>query len=313
MYNVVVVSDENYIKHIAVMLSSLFEYLDAVNTSIFVLTDRKCYDRVCSLSPEGHKLDMFCRQRGASVSFIPCSLDKADGLPTAHWSKSIYLKLFMPSVLPRSVGRCIFLDADIIINKPIDKLYNIELGDNVIAACEDIPVGVSQRSRLGMPDDSIYINSGVMVCDMSKWRLMENNLPIFDYAKSIADCIQNEQEVISKYFTYKILCLPIKYNMVTFYFRNKPEIDEKYLPELCDAKRNPVIIHYATRVKPWYKDCDHPLGYLYLHYKEKTPWKSDKLYYFYNDRKLHSRVKEFIRIRLNWYGILCQDGEMHIE
>ena len=102
-----------------------------------------------------------------------------------------------------------------------------------------------------------------MVCDLLQWRAMELQRPIFEFVRTVADKINNEQDVIAMYFKGKITSLPIKWNMTTFYFRRQPKIFNKYLPQLIDARKAPGIIHFACPIKPWFRDCQHPYKILY--------------------------------------------------
>ena len=151
------------------------------------------------------------------------------------------------------------------------------------------------------------INSGVMVCDLVKWRELERNQPIMDFARMIIAKIQNEQDVIACYFTGKLALLPIRWNMTTFYFFRQPKIFDKYLPELSDAKRNPGVIHFAAPIKPWFKDCQHPYRKLYREYLIQTPWKEYR-YPIFEQLSAWGRVKKTIRNWMNRVGILHDEG-----
>jgi len=116
----------------------------------------------------------------------------------------MYYKLYIPTILPQEAERCLFLDVDMVINADIAELYNIELSDNVIAAAEDIPDCILHKQRIGLSQNDLYINSGVMVCDLKKWRMLEYSQPIFNFTRSVAAKIQNEQDVIAMYFKDKL-------------------------------------------------------------------------------------------------------------
>ena len=90
----------------------------------------------------------------------------------------MYLKLFMPLVIPQSEKRCLFLDVDMIVNDDIRSLYEMDLGGSALAATEDIPDCVQFRPRLNLKETDYYINSGVMVCDLDLWRRLYNEKDI---------------------------------------------------------------------------------------------------------------------------------------
>lgn len=300
IYNIVCVSDEGYVQHAAVMLCSLFETNRDKTFTIYFLTtglsdvSRK---RLCEL----------CHTYQSDIHVIICSVDEIEELPVGQWNIIMYLKLFIPQVLPDTVERCLFLDVDMVINSDISELYDIDLEKKVLAAAEDIPDCILHKQRLGMSDDDIYINSGVMVCNVIEWRKHEQKQPIFEYVSSIADKILNEQDVIALYFKDYIKCLPIRWNMVTFYFNRVPQIFPKYLSGLTEAKRNPGIIHYAAPIKPWFRDSQHPYAYLYRRYLKLTSWRDYKFPFgerLTGRQRINKRIKNF----LNRIGVMKNAG-----
>lgn len=300
IYNIVCVSDENYIQHAAVMLCSLFETNINKNFHIYLLTTGVKTDTES-------KLQNLCKQYHAILTCITCSTKELSSLPIGQWSTIMYLKLLIPQLLPSNIDRCLFLDVDMIINTDITPLYNIDLDGAIIAAAEDMPDCIKYKQRLGLNQTDLYINSGVVVCDLLKWRKLENNKSIIDFTKSISNIITNEQDVIALYFKGKIKLLPIKWNMTTFYFMRKPKIFDKYLPQLKEARRHPGIIHFACPIKPWFKDCQHPYKHLYKFYLKKTAWKDYKFPIF-EDMSIWGRTKRITRNTMNKIGILQDEG-----
>lgn len=294
-------------QHTAVMLCSLFETNPTKEFSVFLITDTYSYLRINQQHGDVHsdtcRLQELCGNYGHKLYIIQCSLSEIEDLPIGQWSTFMYLKLFMPRVLPEKVDRCLFLDVDMVINADIVELYQIDLYGRIIAAVEDIPDCLAHKSRLGLSENDLYINSGVMVCDIAKWRNMQKSTDIFDFTRRVVQTIMNEQDVIALYFKGLIKVLPIKWNMVTFYFLQTPKIFDKYLPQLKEARRKPCIIHFAAPIKPWFSDCSHPYGCLYRKYLAKTPWKCAK-FDRYEQLSLHQRLKKRVKRGLLFLGVI---------
>lgn len=300
IYNIVCVSNENYIQHTSVMLCSLFENNTTKNFHIYLFTtDIKTETK--------RKLQSLCKQYYATLTHTTCSTKEFSYLPIGQWNTIMYFKLLIPQLLPSNIDRCLFLDVDMIINADIMPLYNIDLNNAIIAAAEDIPDCIKYKQRLGLNKADTYINSGVIVCDLSKWRDFEKKKPIIDFTKSVSNIITNEQDVIALYFKGNIKILPIKWNMTTFYFMRKPKIFKKYLPQLKEARKHPSIIHFACPIKPWFKDCQHPYKRLYKFYLKKTPWKNYKFPIFENMTSW-GRIKRNVRNFMNKINILQDNG-----
>lgn len=299
IYNIVIVSNEGYIQHAAVMLTSLFCTNKEKSFVVYLLTDG------ITMTTE-RKLREVCNMHDAEIKVIVCGIDNLGDFPVGQWQPIMYFKLLIPQLLPVTEQRCLFLDVDMIVNDDIALLYNWNMEGSVIAAAEDIPDCVAFKPRLGLNSSDLCINSGVMVCDLNKWRTMEYELPIMEYATSIISKIVNEQDVLACYFRDKIALLPIRWNMTTFYFNRKPKIFSKYLPELEAAKRFPGIIHFAAPIKPWFKDCQHPYRKLYKKYLMLTPW--EKYHYpIFEQLTPWGRVKKTIRNWLNSHNLM-KDG-----
>lgn len=295
IYNVVIVADDGYIQHSAVMLCSLFESNKDKRFRIFLFTT--------DISKENEsRLTELISKYSNELDIKRILLDGISDLPVGMWTTFMYLKLFMPLELPANVERCLFLDGDMIIHDNIDTLYQWDLNGKVLAAAEDNPDGELHKKRLGLQSHDVYINSGVMVCDIKAWRAMEVERPIFDYTRLIASMIMNEQDVIAKYFVGKIDILPIRWNMVTHYFLRVPKIYDKYLLTLREARKHPGIIHFCAPVKPWFRDCNHPYGNLYRTYLSKTLWAGYK-FPIYDKRGRIIKLKLAIKSLLDKTGI----------
>lgn len=299
-YNIVIVSNEGYIQHAAVMLVSLFTMNKDKHFVIYLLTDG-----ITNATED--KLREVCDAHQADLKVIKCGIDNLGDFPVGQWNPIMYFKLLIPQLLPSTEKRCLFLDVDMVVHDDITSLYEWNLGDKVIAAAEDMPDCVAFKPRLGLKDTDLCINSGVMVCDLEKWRLMEQKQPIMVYATNIISIIVNEQDVLACYFRDKIALLPIRWNMTTFYFNRKPKIFLKYLPELEAAKRFPGIIHFAAPIKPWFKDCQHPYRKLYKKYLKLTPWRNYQ-FPIYEQLSKWGRIKKTMRNWLNRNGMMKDCG-----
>jgi len=81
---------------------------------------------------------------------------------------SAYYRLFLPDLLPKSLRRIVYLDADLIVRRSIRELFMQPLGDCVIGAVSS-PASMacqSDAARLGLPKDSGCFNTGVLVIDL---------------------------------------------------------------------------------------------------------------------------------------------------
>ncbi|TKB95280.1 glycosyltransferase family 8 protein [Pedobacter cryophilus] len=111
----------------------------------------------------------------SSKSFLPAGLNLPDD--RSLFPITIYMNLYLAYSLPQEIKKILYLDVDLIVQDDISNLYNIDLGENIIAAALDRYKnfghpwgGVRNHKVLGFSPDLPYLNTGVMLIDTEKWR-----------------------------------------------------------------------------------------------------------------------------------------------
>lgn len=300
-YNLVCIADETYAQHAAVMIASLFATNPSKQFRVFLMT-------FVMQKETKKKLEDMVNEYG-SITFIENDYE-GTGIQTLKsetstkaWNPIMYLKLLIPQFLPQDVDRFLFLDVDMVVNADIEPLYEIPFSGNIVYACEDYKYLQAHKYRLGLREEDLYINSGVMMVDLKAWREKDKQFPTIECLKQYADRLNNDQDGFALYFKGEIALLPTnKWNATTFFFEQEPRILDKYLAEVDKVRRNPYIIHFCEPVKPWFKDCLHPYRNLYRKYLEMTPWKDYKYPMSGTYRGL-ALVKYYIKYWLNACGI----------
>ena len=178
-----------------------------------------------------------------------------------HFSVVTYYRLFIASLFPQ-YGKVIYLDCDLVVLGDISKLYNVEMGDNVIAAGPEAYVRNTEEFRLyadkalGVDPDR-YVNAGVLVIDLAKFRehrIEESFVELIN--KYDFDLLDPDQAYLNYLCQDKIHVLPNGWN--------KEPMSLK-----LDGKKN--IVHYALYKKPWQYD-DVMDGNLFWYYAERSPF-----------------------------------------
>ena len=272
-YNILCIADENYAQHAAVMLCSLLETNKDKTFRVFLMT-------YTMQDETKRRLHEVVEGRGSQLTIIEDRYENV-GLESLKcdtgvkaWNPIMYLKLLIPQYVPQDVDRFLFLDVDIVVNHDIGELYHIDLQGHLMAACEDYEFCGVHKSRLGFPDDELYVNSGVMVVDLQAWREKLRTQPMFEFLQERKDIIHDDQDAFALYFRGQIILLPTnQWNATTFFFERRPRILPKYLPKVETVRQNPYIIHFCEPIKPWFRECKHPYGKLYKKYLRMTPWK----------------------------------------
>ena len=92
-----------------------------------------------------------------------------------------YARIYLADILPSDVNRVIYLDSDIIVVDDISKLWEVDLGDKVVAAPEYCHANFTTYFSYAFWSDPrlsktfqgrrpCYFNTGVMVLDVNKWK-----------------------------------------------------------------------------------------------------------------------------------------------
>lgn len=299
LYNVVCIADDLYAMHAGVMLSSLL-YHSTQPCRVFLFTTNMQEQNRQKLE-ETVKL-----HEGSQIHIMDVDIEKWDinklskGECIKAWNLIMYLKLLMPRILPHDIDRVLFLDVDMVINSDISDLYNIDFQNNVIVGCEDWKYCYIHKERLGLAQDDCYINSGVVMVNLSKWRTLDKINPVDVFMLNHKDKILNDQDAFALYFRGEVRYIDQKWNATTFYFERKPRIADKYLPILDEVRKSPKIIHFCEPIKPWFKECRHPYRKLYHKFLKQTPWKDFR----YPSCKTHFGKPAWRYIAKHWLNLL---------
>lgn len=263
--------DNNYISHCAVMLRSLYESNAKEEIGVYIIHG--------ILDPsEKNKLAAYLGTFLSSVSFIEIDPKMLEGFPPfGHLPLSTYYRLLIPTVLPRSIQKAIFLDCDVIVTDSLSDLWNTSLGDHPLAAVTDHHIK-ENCERLGLSENSGYFNPGIMIIDLDKWRNKDILSEGLKFAKSTRATLKHcDQDILNHIFEGQWLHLDTRWNASPHIWDLCPvPADEAAALASQDAvaRNRPAIIHFAGSgiAKPWDYRCEHPRKARYLELKSQTPW-----------------------------------------
>lgn len=244
--------------------------------SFFIITD--------SLeSANEAKLKSVASKFKRSLSVIPIGdiYDYFDrDFDTAGWNEIILARILMARFLPSSVNRILYLDGDTIVRGSLQELWDTELGDNYVGGVIEPTTSRKRREQLGI-GSYIYINSGVLLVDLSKWRADRAEDKILSFIMTHKETIvAGDQDALNGALWDRILPLSPKYNYCnTFYFYPYKTIARLVKPaEYYSEKRyqeevsEPVIIHFLGEERPWREGNTHRFSSEYEYYLSLTPY-----------------------------------------
>lgn len=280
--SVVYSSDNKFAEILGVSLVSLYENnTDFSNIDVYVIDE--------NISEENkEKLQSIPANYNRNpISWLHCpNLNNLlnRNIATDRGSLSQFSRLLIGSLLPKELDRVLSLDCDIVINKNLHELWELDLKDKTVAALSDC-FSKYYRENIGLSHESIMFNPGVFLVDLNKWRSENVEDKLLSYLKEKKGIVQqSDLGVLNHVLSNDCYVIDPKFNAVTIFFDfnyqeiltyRKPTI-EFYSEDIINTAINhPYIIHYTSSFlskRPWMKGCNHRYVYKWLFYRDLTPW-----------------------------------------
>ena len=279
--HIIYASDANFAEMLGISLTSVLENSrDMEDIRVHIL------DMGIEIADK-EKIESVCRFYNRSAPhWIPVEditgvLDmdvEADRGSTAQFAR-----IFISRHIDESIDRVLYMDCDIVARKSIRELWNLDLKGKTIAALLDA-FSRAYRHNIGLEPDDIMFNSGVMLIDMRRWRLLNIEDQVLAFIRSRRGAVEKgDQGALTAVLSRDCLCFDPKFNSVTIFYdftyremlsyRKPPD----FYPEkvIKRAKEDPTLIHYTLSFlskRPWMVGSRHPWKDEWLKYKAMSPW-----------------------------------------
>ncbi len=157
---IVLCADESYVKYASVVMISVLETTQA-DITFYLLSDSPL-----SLATQAKLSRIESTYPNASISHSCHSLARFVSLPTQGENDShiTYLRLLLDSILPPSIGKCVYLDCDVLVRTDIARLFSIDLQGALLGAVRDL--AFNDASSACSNHLGFYFNAGVLLLDM---------------------------------------------------------------------------------------------------------------------------------------------------
>lgn len=159
-----------------------------------------------------------------------------------YFTLTIYFRLFIPLMFPQ-YDKGIYIDSDVVLTSDIAELYETDIGNCLIAACNDLsiadipPLVAYTENAIGVKHEE-YINSGVLLMNLREMRecnFEEHFLTLLNTYHF--DSIAPDQDYINAICNGRIYYLDEAWDAM-------PNNEKKPLEK-------PKLIHYNLFSKPW--------------------------------------------------------------
>lgn len=275
-YNILCATDDNYVPYCGIMLTSLFDNNKEHNLCVYIFVEQLNNESQKALEVLGRNYN----QRIEIVTVDHKTLSTCPIRPGDHVSIVTYYRLLAPILLPSDIDKILYLDCDMIVNGYITSLYNENIDDCPIAMSKDEAFFIEEKyRRLDFNPMYAYKNAGVALINLRYWRDNDLAKKCLDYISIYPDKVKfHDQDTLNAILHKEIKQLPIKYNLQTgFLLTDYTQYYEQDMPEILDAIKSPVIIHFTGASKPWFKGSRHPYRKRFIYYKSISLWATQPL------------------------------------
>ncbi|MBR3673384.1 MAG: glycosyltransferase family 8 protein [Clostridia bacterium] len=163
-----------------------------------------------------------------------------------YYTKTTYFRLFIANLYPQ-YNKAIYLDSDIVVLGDISELYNVELGDNLIAAAPDDVIQTTRvfqeyaEKVVGVADYRNYFNAGILLMNLDEFRKFNFQEKFLYLLETIKFTVAQDQDYLNRLCKGKVKIIDKGWDRM-------PVATDDY------PKENIKIIHYNLADKPWRYD-----------------------------------------------------------
>lgn len=177
--NILFTVNREYMEHVIDCIRSIIRFPSNDGYNVYILhSDFQAQDQIYFMTQIGDKNTMVHFQFVDSSLFA--SFPESDRYP-----RLIYYRIFAASLLPPDVDKVLYLDGDTIVINPLEELYKRDFEGNYFLACTHVKKFLNKinQYRLGMEEESTYINSGVMLMNLSELREKQNIKEVMSFVE----------------------------------------------------------------------------------------------------------------------------------
>lgn len=283
--NIVFTINDSYAQHCCVTIVSILKNNNNSLFNFYIITDFFSKKNKTKFTQTIKKLNS-----NSKIHFIIIRNDLFKGfkINIDYISIQTYYRYIIPTLLD-NVSKVIYLDSDIIVNGDINELWNTKLIEgSVCLGVKDLYIeNIKYKGKIGLPNNSVYINAGVLVMDLNIFR--KENITkklINETINNNYDFLFQDQDIINIVLMDRIQLVSEKYNFTT----------ENAIYK--DNSLKPIILHFTGSIKPWsvINKCRNPYRNLYFKYLLMSPYKNYIYKYIY--KRLIRNIKKLLGFKL---------------
>lgn len=256
--NVCYTCDNNYAPYVAVSLASVLKNANEDDALRFYVISN-------DISEDNKQKILALRNyKNCEITILTPAetvFDNFKGITTSYYLPiASFFRLKIASLI-QNEDKILYIDPDTVVETSLKKLFDTDIENYFCAGIKDIGHKKYEK-RLCFKKGTFYVNSGVLLLNLKKWREENAEDKFVKTSQEIKDIIKlGDQDLINKAFEDKILIVDGKWNVQVVNYCSRSDYSQK-----CN------IIHYMGGQKPWKFGSYIPLRDRYFKYLELTDY-----------------------------------------
>jgi len=262
--DIVYACNDSYVCQTAISMVSVLKHNKEVK--LHLISDHICVTNLELLKNILSKYGSCVNIIDADMVFANVSIDQQDRHP-----RTIYAKLFLDELI--DAERWLYLDSDVVVVGSLEELFCRDMDDEIVAGVM-MPYSSKVKKALGLEVQDSYICDGVVLFNMTKWKIKERRKACVDYMNQYdGNPLMQSEGTLNHVCKGYIGVLKPEYNvMPSMLMYTGEQIKRLFQASLYyddvdieKAKKEQKIIHYMNELynRPWLEPGKHPLKHRY--------------------------------------------------
>lgn len=250
--------DDIYIPFLGVCLESIIDHISSENLYVVKILHT-------NITEENKNKIMKYQRENFDIEFVDLNYyinQVKDKLYTRdYYTNTTYFRLFIPNLYPQ-YKKALYIDSDIILLDDIAKLYDIDMGNNLIAGINDGAIQAIDVFKeyvekvVGVRSWKKYFNAGVLLMNLDELRK-------YDFQEKFLYILGTNKFKVAQDQDYLNRICKGRVKIIDNYWDVMP-VNKDAVKDESKIK----LIHYNLCDKPWH--CDVPFEKYFWHYAKKT-------------------------------------------
>lgn len=241
-------ADERYVVPLAVAFRSLLDHVTEGDPPRLLVLDG-------GIGAASRERLIASWTGAAGVEFVAPTDRRVESLPLrySYTTRTTFLRLLLPDLLPASCERVVYLDPDVLVSRDPTELWSVDLGGLVLAAAREMyaPVvgsdnGLGSYAELGLDPRTPYFNAGVLVIDTRRWREQGTGTAAIEHVRRFRPYHQ-DQDGLNAAVAGRFRELHPSWNVSRYWDR-----EERRRGVFADLAAEARILHFLGPDKPWH-------------------------------------------------------------